>query len=287
MMDYYELGARPSYQESIKILEIDIQQANMLAASIPRGKSGFGLQMKLVYNHFAPILIFLLQWMDCSCTCLLSSYLNLFHVVVYKICSDGRPNISSFGRKATIREFYSMLNVSRSALQIFKFYFVGLNSVHVAYITAKTAAVILPYLQRLYSDSSEPDIAKEEGPGFEMVVRKRQEDKRKFLDMDLEREDECGICLEPCTKVVLPSCCHAMCINCYRDWNTRSESCPFCRGSLKRVNSGDLWVLTCSNDVIDTQTVLNEDMLRFYLYINELPKDIPDALFLMYYEYLV
>ncbi|KAL5748263.1 hypothetical protein ACOSP7_025296 [Xanthoceras sorbifolium] len=254
MMDYYELGARPSYQESIKILEIDIQQANMLAASIPRGKSGFGLQMKLVYNHFAPILIFLLQWMDCSCTCLLSSYLNLFHVVVYKICSDGRPNISSFGRKATIREFYT---------------------------------VILPYLQRLYSDSSEPDIAKEEGPGFEMVVRKRQEDKRKFLDMDLEREDECGICLEPCTKVVLPSCCHAMCINCYRDWNTRSESCPFCRGSLKRVNSGDLWVLTCSNDVIDTQTVLNEDMLRFYLYINELPKDIPDALFLMYYEYLV
>ncbi|TXG51342.1 hypothetical protein EZV62_023866 [Acer yangbiense] len=199
MMDYYELGVRLSYQDSLKILEADVQQANMLAASIPRGKSGFGLHIKLVYNHFAPILMFLLQWMDCSCTCLLSSYLNLFHVVVYKVgffllafvCSDGRPDISSFGRKATIREFYT---------------------------------VILPYLQRLYSDSSELEVAKEEGPGFEMVVRKRLEDTKKLSDMDLEREDECGICLELCTKVVLPSCCHAMCINCYRDWYIRLHS---------------------------------------------------------------
>lgn len=78
---------------------------------------------------------------------------------------------------------------------------------------------------------------------------------------------------------------HSFLIKCYR--NTRSESCPFCRGSLKRVNSGDLWVLTCIKDVVDSETVLREDMLRFYLYINSLPKDIPDALFLMYYEYLI
>ncbi|KAK7266272.1 hypothetical protein RIF29_18914 [Crotalaria pallida] len=38
----------------------------------------------------------------------------------------------------------------------------------------------------------------------------------KLINVDLEREDECGICLEPCTKVVLPNCCHAMCIKCYR-----------------------------------------------------------------------
>lgn len=68
--------------------------------------------------------------------------------------------------------------------------------------------------------------------------------------------------------------------------NTRSESCPFCRGTLKRVNSGDLWVLTCSNDVVDTRTVLKEDISQFYLFINSLPMDIPDALFLMYYEFL-
>ncbi|KAJ0049402.1 hypothetical protein Pint_15622 [Pistacia integerrima] len=256
MMDYHDLGARSSYdyEDSLKLLEADIQHANALAASIPRCKGGSCLQMKLVNNHFAPIFLFLLQWIDCSCTCLLSSYFNLFHIVVYKVCPDERPSISSIGRKASIREFYS---------------------------------VILPFLQRLYSDSSKLDITQEEGHGFEMISRKRLEDKWKLSDMDLEREDECGICLDPCTKVVLPSCCHAMCINCYRDWNTRSESCPFCRGSLKRVDSGDLWVLTCNNDVIDTQTVLKEDLLRFYLYINNLPKDIPDALFFMYYEYLI
>ncbi|XP_062169609.1 E3 ubiquitin-protein ligase AIRP2-like [Alnus glutinosa] len=255
MLDYYQqLAARPSYQDSLKVLEADIQHANVLAASIPRGKGGACLQMRLVYNHLAPLLLFLLQWMDCSCTCLLSSYLNLFQIIIYEVRPDGKPNSSSCGRRATIKEFYS---------------------------------VILPSLQRLNADSSELDITQEEASGLKMVVRKKLENKRKISDVDLDREDECGICLESCTKMVVPDCCHAMCINCYRDWNTRSESCPFCRGSLKRVDSGDLWVLTCSSDVVDTQTVLKEDMLRFSLYINSLPRDIPDALFLMYYEYLI
>ncbi|OIW14647.1 hypothetical protein TanjilG_32989 [Lupinus angustifolius] len=103
----------------------------------------------------------------------------------------------------------------------------------------------------------------------------------KLNNVDLQREDECGICLEPCTKMVLPNCCHNMCIRCYRKWNTRSQSCPFCRGSLRRVNSEDLWVLTCDEDVVDVETVSKEDLWRFYLYINKLPKDHPDALFLI------
>ncbi|EXB90586.1 hypothetical protein L484_008183 [Morus notabilis] len=202
---YQQLAARPSYQDSLKILEADIQHANMLAGSIPRGKGGISLRMKLVR-------------------------------------SDGRPNVSSYGRKATI-------------------------------------AVILPSLKRLHCDLSEDTTHERRSHNLEMAVRK-------ISDADLEREDECGICLEPCTKMVLPNCCHAMCINCYHDWNTRSESCPFCRGSLKRVNSEDLWVLTCGNDVVDTQSALKEDVQRFYLFINSLPKDIPDALFIMYYDYL-
>ncbi|XP_050223353.1 E3 ubiquitin-protein ligase AIRP2-like isoform X1 [Mercurialis annua] len=253
-MDYYELADRFPYQDSLKVLEADIQHANVLAASIPRGKGGSCLQMKLVYNHLAPLCLLLLQWMDCSCSCLLSSYLNLFHIVVYQVCSDGKPKISSCRRKATIRDFY---------------------------------AVILPSLQHLHGNSLELNMTQENGHYVEMVVKKRPEDWRKVSDMDINREDECGICLEPCTKMVVPSCCHAMCINCYRDWNTRSESCPFCRGSLKRVNSSDLWVLTCNSDVVDTKTVLKEDMLRFYLFINSLPNDVPDAVFLMYYEYLI
>lgn len=61
-------------------------------------------------------------------------------------------------------------------------------------------------------------MTRERSQNLEMVVRKRYEDKKESSDADMEREDECGICLEPCSKMVLPNCCHAMCINCYRDW---------------------------------------------------------------------
>jgi len=158
------------------------------------------------------------------------------------------------GRKATIKDFY---------------------------------AVILPSLQRLHGSLEESKAAKEWNQGMESSGRNRLEGDGRLVNVNLEREDECGICLEPCTKMVLPNCCHAMCIKCYRNWNTKSESCPFCRGSLKRVNSEDLWVLTCNDDVVDAETVSKEDLLRFYLYVNSLPKDYPDALFLVYYEYLI
>ena len=69
--------------------------------------------------------------------------------------------------------------------------------------------------------------------------------------------------------------------------NTRSESCPFCRGSLKRIKSEDLWVLTGNEDVVDAEKVSKEDVSRFYLYITTLPKEYPDALFLVYYEFLI
>ncbi|XP_040372991.1 E3 ubiquitin-protein ligase AIRP2 [Rosa chinensis] len=151
----------------------------ILAASIPKSKGGTFLQMKLVYNQLAPIFLFLLQWIDCSSSCLLVSYLNLFDIVVYKVRSDGRANISSYGRKATTSQFSTF-----------------------------TSEVILPSLQRLHGDSLDVDITQEED--LEMVVKKRYEDKIKLSDVDLDREKECGICLEPCTKMVLPNCCHAM-----------------------------------------------------------------------------
>ncbi|KAL5719896.1 hypothetical protein ACHQM5_012623 [Ranunculus cassubicifolius] len=165
---------------------------------------------------------------------------------------ENKKKKSSHGRKAYIREFY---------------------------------AVILPSLEQLQGNFIEVDATVEKGGRIEMLVGKGME--RKFSDMDWEREDECGICMETSVKMVLLNCCHSMCINCYRDWNTRSESCPFCRGSLKRVSSSDLWVLTGNGDFVDCETVSEEDLARFYLYIHKLPRDAPDALFLMYYEYLI
>ncbi|GKC46189.1 hypothetical protein Tco_1063911, partial [Tanacetum coccineum] len=53
--------------------------------------------------------MFLLQWIDSTCTCLLPRYLNLFHVIVYKVYTDGRPKISRHGRKATVNDFYAVI----------------------------------------------------------------------------------------------------------------------------------------------------------------------------------
>lgn len=53
---------------------------------------------------------------------------------------------------------------------------------------------------------------------MEGLGKKRVERDIRLANVDIEREDECGICLEPCTKMVLPNCCHAMCIKCYRNW---------------------------------------------------------------------
>ncbi|KAL7135004.1 hypothetical protein ABFS83_11G063800 [Erythranthe nasuta] len=257
---YYEKLGRSSYKDSLKFLESDIQHANDLAGAIPRAKGGARLQMKLVYNQLAPLFLFFLRWVDCSCSCFLSSYFSLFHILIYKVYADGRPKISTHGRKASVREFY---------------------------------AVILPSLQQLHYNMVEQDSLNSsiENRVRKNISKKRLEEDSRAYDnnnnIEPARDDECGICLEPCTKMVTPNCCHAMCINCYRDWSTRSESCPFCRGSLKRVKSTDLWVLTGSDDVIDPEAVTTEDLQRFYLYVRNLPKDSPDALFLMYYEYLI
>lgn len=44
------------------------------------------------------------------------------------------------------------------------------------------------------------------------------EEKRKLSGKDLGRDEECGICMEACTNVVLPNCGHSMCISCFHDW---------------------------------------------------------------------
>lgn len=60
---------------------------------------------------------------------------------------------------------------------------------------------------------------------------------------------------------------------------SRSQSCPFCRDSLKRVNSGDLWVLLDNKDVIDMMAITRENLKRLFMYIDKLPLIVPDNLF--------
>ncbi|KAM4100676.1 hypothetical protein ACJW30_05G085900 [Castanea mollissima] len=121
---------------------------------------------------------------------------------------------------------------------------------------------------------------------MERYRRRDDEEHRLRSDVDIEREEECGICMEMNSKIVLPNCNHAMCLKCYREWRSRSQSCPFCRDSLKRVNSGDLWVFTDSKDIIDMATVTRENLRRLFQYIDKLPLIVPDSLFDTYDSHL-
>ncbi|KAI3966307.1 hypothetical protein MKW92_042129 [Papaver armeniacum] len=244
---------RLSYRESIKALEADIQHANALAVSLPRDYGGECLQMRLSFNPLAPLFIFLIEWMDCSCTDTLPNYLGLLNILIYKVHVDGKTTISSHERRASLREFY---------------------------------AVIYPSLQQIEGDLTALEEKCKMSWFTHVSEKKRAEERRRIISKDLETDDQCGICMEACTMMVLPNCGHSLCLNCFHDWNLRSQSCPFCRGSLKRVTSKDLWVLTSNDDVVDTTTLAKENLIRFYLYMNSLPLVIPDTLFFVH-DYMV
>ena len=56
----------------------------------------------------------------------------------------------------------------------------------------------------------------------------------------------------------------------------RSQSCPFCRDSLKRMDSGELWIYTNICDIKDLSTITRENMTTLLMYIDKLPAVYPD-----------
>ncbi|KAK9675469.1 hypothetical protein RND81_11G009000 [Saponaria officinalis] len=216
--------------------------------------------MKLVYNELAQLFFILLQWFDGSCSCFFPLYFNLFHILIYEVHTDDVGlNMSSEGSKASIRDFY---------------------------------AIILPSLKRLHSDVVEHESIRNLTAKNDTRKDVYGNGRRQQNATDREREEECGICLVATTKMVLPGCCHEMCINCYRNWNRRSESCPFCRTGIRRVKSEDLWVLTSKSEVIDAENVSKEELSTFYNFIQSLPKNnnnttSPESLFWVYNDFLI
>lgn len=135
--------------------------------------------------------------------------------------------------------------------------------------TVKTmAAVIYPSLRQLQSGRVE---SKEETSSRKII-----EDEQKLSNEDLQRDEECGICMENCRDVVLPNCGHSMCLSCFQDWSARSRSCPFCRNCLNRLSTRDLWILTSDTEIVDSETLAKENLLHFYLYTENLPLFQPD-----------
>ncbi|KAH9611283.1 hypothetical protein KSS87_011208 [Heliosperma pusillum] len=245
----YVDSMRKSFKDSLKGLEADIQHANTLASELSREYDGACLQMRMSYAPAAHFLLFLVQWTDCN----LAGALGLLRILIYKVYVDGTTTMSTHERKASIREFY---------------------------------AVIFPSLLQLENGITDTEDRKQKAVFMEKYHKRDEEECIPFSDDDIEREEECGICMENCSKIVLPNCNHVMCLKCYRDWRSRSQSCPFCRDSLKRVNSGDLWVYTDSNDVLDMKTLTRENLRRLFMYIDKLPLIVPESLFDAYDSHL-
>ncbi|KAM5560412.1 E3 ubiquitin-protein ligase AIRP2 [Rosa sericea] len=228
---------RKSFKDSLKALEADIQFANTLASDYPREYDGACLQMRLSYSPAAQFFLFLIQWTDCH----LAGALGLLRILIYRAYEDGKTTMSIHERKASLKEFYSVIFPS------------------------------LLQLQRGMTDVEE----RKQKEICSKYKRKDEMDKGKLSEIELEREEECGICMEMNGKVVLPNCSHSLCIKCYRNWRTRSQSCPFCRDSLKRVDSCELWIYTGNNEIVDLSAISRENLKRLFIYIDKLPLLVP------------
>jgi len=86
------------------------------------------------------------------------------------------------------------------------------------HIVVFMAAVIFPSLMQLHKGITDMEDKKQKAVCMERYRRRDDDDRRLFSDIDAEREEECGICMEMNSKIVLPNCSHAMCMKCYREW---------------------------------------------------------------------
>ncbi|KAG6425457.1 hypothetical protein SASPL_115892 [Salvia splendens] len=271
---------RCSLRESINAVEADIHHANTLVAALPRDirEDNCFIQMKLSLSPFAPLLMSVLEWMDCSCFDTFLTCLGLFHVLVYQV------SYHSYSLRYTLTtcrlqtqkkgERPSANSTVKSILLTNNIYYSNINKHHmfdVQFVLFKKIAVIYPMLKQLEGN-------------LEGLTQAPDDNVNKEED---EEEEECGICMEMDCRVALPNCGHSMCITCFEEWYVRSRSCPFCRGSLKRVTSADLWVLTSRSNVVDATTLAKDNLRSFYLYVQNLPLLASHQDSLLMYNYLI
>ncbi|MBA0669134.1 hypothetical protein Goklo_001983 [Gossypium klotzschianum] len=198
--------------------------------------------MRLSYSSAAQFFLFLVQWTDIQ----LAGALGLLNIHIYMTYADGKTTMSVYERKASIREFY---------------------------------AVIFPSLLQLQRGITDLEDRKQKEACTVRYRRKDESARGKISEIDCEREDECLICMEMNGLVVLPNCSHSMCLNCYKDWHDRSQSCPFCRDSLKKVDSSDLWIYIEQGEIAELSSILRENRKRLFTYIDRLPLIVPDPVF--------
>ncbi|XP_023764031.1 E3 ubiquitin-protein ligase AIRP2 [Lactuca sativa] len=228
-----------NYKDSLKALEADIQHANTIALNSPKDDNGACFQMRIYFSPAVDLFSYLFPWADCK----IAGALGLLRVFVYQLYADGKTSMDVHERKASIRQFYG---------------------------------VIFPSIMQLQSGIMDLEERKNKEICLKKYSRKDGLEKGKLSNDDIERESECGICMETKTKVVLPNCTHSLCFKCYRDWHGRSRSCPFCRETLKGLKVADLWICVEASDAADLAIILKENSKRLFMYIEKLPL-VPNA----------
>ena len=114
------------------------------------------------------------------------------------------------------------------------------------------AAVIFPSLLQLQRGITDVEDKKQKAVCMERYRKKDEDERSSLSDIDIEREEECGICMEMNSKVVLPNCTHAMCLRCYQDWYARNFSFCSCflRDSIERFILDCLLYLLCKCNLL-------------------------------------
>lgn len=79
-------------------------------------------------------------------------------------------------------------------------------------------AVIFPSLLQLQRGITDLEDRKQKEVCNMRYRKKDESEKCEVSEIEIEREEECGICMEMNSMVVLPNCTHSLCIKCYRDW---------------------------------------------------------------------
>ena len=71
---------------------------------------------------------------------------------------------------------------------------------------------------QLQESVADTEDKKQKAVCMERYRKRDDEEHRQPSDIDIEREEECGICMEMNSKIVLPDCNHVMCLKCYHEW---------------------------------------------------------------------
>ncbi|KAL8215200.1 hypothetical protein R6Q57_004649 [Mikania cordata] len=223
---------RKNYKDSLKSLEADIQHANTLALNSIKDDDESYLQLRLYFSPSVDLFSRLFSWADCR----IAGALGLISVFIYTMQATSKTTMLVHERKASMRQFYGF---------------------------------IFPSIMQLQSGVTDLEEEKQK----EILLKNYSRNDRFGLsDADVERETECGICMETNKKlVVLPSCNHSICLKCYLDWRKRSRSCPFCRENLNGMKLTDFWIYVEASDIIDLDVILKENTKRLFKYIEKLP----------------